>query len=312
MDLLKKYLILYLIILLTSCTGEKTTYLFFYFNKNGEDGLHLAYSTDGYHWEALNNDESFLTPELSEDKLMRDPCVIQGKEGQYHMVWTISWEENGIGYASSKDFINWSKQKLIPVMAHEDSVRNCWAPEITYDQANDEYMIYWSSTISERYPAEYQRSEEDYNHRIYYVITKDFNTFSETKLLYNKGFNVTDATIVPINNRYVMFLKDERLYPPQKNIRIASSEKLTGPYSDASEPITGDYWAGAPAVIKIGNEWLVYFDKYSEGSYGAVKSKDLKEWTNVSEQISVPKGIRQGSIIQVSQRIVDNIKNLKQ
>ena len=37
-------------------------YIFSSFRDNGEDGLHLSYSTDGYNWTALNNDKSFMTP----------------------------------------------------------------------------------------------------------------------------------------------------------------------------------------------------------------------------------------------------------
>src|SRR5690554_624869 len=215
----KSFVGILLILLLMSC-AEKKAYIFSYFIGNGEDGLYMAYSNDGYHWQNLA-DRSFLKPKLSDDKLMRDPCIIYGGDGKYHMVWTISWTENGIGYASSPDLINWSEQQLIPVMAHEDSVRNCWAPELTYDKDNNEYMIYWSSTITGRFDDETQKSEDNYNHRIYYVTTKDFVTFSETKLLYDQGFNVIDASIVYDNGKYIMFIKDESLVPPQKNIRIA-------------------------------------------------------------------------------------------
>ncbi|GHT63102.1 hypothetical protein AGMMS50239_18360 [Bacteroidia bacterium] len=282
--------------LLISCSEEKTVYLFSYFNNNGEDGLHLAYSSDGYNWEALNNDQSFLKPELSKDKLMRDPCIIQGGDGLYHLVWTISWKENGIGYASSKDLISWSEQKLIPVMAHEKGVKNCWAPEITYDKVNKEYMIHWATTIEGRFADD---GEDEWNNRMYYVTTKDFEHFSETKLLYDKGFDVIDATIVPIESKFVMFLKG-----PQKNILIATSEKLTGPYSEPSEPITGNYWAEGPTVTKVGENWVVYFDKYRDGKYGAVSSSDLKNWEDISDQISLPAGIRHGSILKVPARIV--------
>jgi predicted GH43/DUF377 family glycosyl hydrolase len=278
---------------------EKTAYLFSYFKNNGKDGLHLAYSSDGYHWEALNNDQAFLKPELSNDKLMRDPCIIQGNDGLYHLVWTISWEGKGIGYAASKDLISWSEQKIIPVMAHEEGARNCWAPEITYDKANNEYMIYWATTITGRYPSENQQSEDAYNHRIYYVTTRDFTHFSKTKLLYDTGVNVIDATIVPIEGRFVMFLKDETLAPPQKNIRIATSEKLTGPYSELSAPVTGNYWAEGPTVTTIGENWVVYFDKYREGKFGAITSADLKNWKDISDKISLPTGIRHGTIFKV-------------
>jgi hypothetical protein len=295
-----------ILLMLTSCAA-KEAYIFSYFKGNGEDGLHLAYSEDGYHWTNLS-EESFLTPVLSNDKLMRDPCIITGGDGRFHMVWTVSWTENGIGYASSDDLIHWSEQLFIPVMAHEDGVRNCWAPEITYDRINDEYMIYWSSTITGRFTDKNQSSEESYNHRIYYVTTKDFITFSETKLLYDQGFNAIDASIVFHEGKYLMFIKDETLSPVQKNIRIAYADQLTGPYSKASEPLTGPYWAEGPTSVKIGDTWLVYFDKYKEGRFGAIRSNDLKTWEDISDRISLPDSIRHGSILEVSPEIIENIK----
>jgi len=228
-------------------------YLFSYFKDNGQDGLHLAYSYDGYKWTALKNDQSFLHPVLSKDSLMRDPCIIRGTDNKFHMVWTVSWNERGIGYASSDDLIHWSKQQYIPVMEHEDSARNCWAPELTWDAKSRQYMIYWATTIPGRFAAGDESGDAKYNHRIYYVTTRDFKTFSKTKLLYDQGFNVIDASIVPGGNRFIMFLKDETRYPPQKNIRIATSSKLTEGFSKPSNPITGSYWAEGPTAIMIRN-----------------------------------------------------------
>lgn len=86
------------------------------------------------------------------DKLIRDPCVIQGPEGKFHMVWTVSWNEKGIGYARSEDLMNWSEQKYIPVMEHEEYARNCWAPEVYFDEESKRYMIFWFTTIPGRFP----------------------------------------------------------------------------------------------------------------------------------------------------------------
>ena len=141
--------------------------MFSYFKNNGKDGLHLAYSYDGYTWTALNNDQSFLKPLISKDSLMRDPCIIRGADGKFHMVWTVSWNAKGIGYASSSDLVNWSAQEYIPVMEKEDSARNCWAPEITYDTKNNQYMIYWATTISGKY-AMADPSVESGNYRRWY------------------------------------------------------------------------------------------------------------------------------------------------
>lgn len=279
--------------------GNGNVYMFSYFKNNGQDGLHLAYSYDGYTFTALKNDSSFLKPVLSKDKLMRDPCIIKGTDGKFHMVWTVSWSDKGIGYASSPDLIHWSEQQYIPVMAHEDSARNCWAPEITFDPRKKQYMIYWATTISGKYPAD-TAVEKGYNHRMYYITTKDFKTFSKTKLLYDKGFNVIDASIIPDGKKFIMFLKDETRYPPQKNIRVATSKKVTKGFSQPSHPITGNYWAEGPTAIKIVDQWIVYFDKYRDHKYGAVASKDLVNWTDISDKIVMPKGIRHGTVFAIT------------
>src|SRR5580698_8118152 len=65
--------------------------VFCYFKNNGQDGLHYAFSRDGYYWTALKHDSSFLAPVTGNDKLMRDPCIIRGADGRFHMVWTMSW-----------------------------------------------------------------------------------------------------------------------------------------------------------------------------------------------------------------------------
>lgn len=299
---MKKWIMLPALLFLTTCIFAQSgdsVYIFSYFKKNGEDGLHLAYSRDGYKWASLKNDSSFLTPAAGVDKLMRDPCIIRGADGLFHMVWTVSWHENAIGYASSPDLIHWSEQQTVPVMAHEPTTKNCWAPEIIYDSRNKEYMIYWATTIPGRFPV--SEASGDNNHRIYYTTTKDFTNYSKAKLLYDQGFNVIDATIVQEGKQYIMFLKDETLRPsPEKNLRVAVSKKLKGGYGKPSSPITGNYWAEGPTAIKIGDRWVVYFDKYREGKYGAVASSNLKDWEDISDKIEFPKGLRHGTVFKIS------------
>jgi hypothetical protein len=274
-------------------------YVFAYFKGSSKDGLHLAYSRDGYTWKALKNDSSFLKPAVAKDSLMRDPCIIRSRDGMFHMVWTVSWNDRGIGYASSKDLVNWSEQKYIPLMADEDSARNCWAPEITYNRKRNRYMVYWATTIAGKYKMD-TVIENGYNHRMYYSYTKNFEKFTKPRILYDKGFNVIDASIVPDGKKYVMFLKDETRLPPQKNIKIATSKKLHKHYTAPSAAITGNYWAEGPTTLKKGDSWVVYFDKYRDHVYGAVESTDLTNWKEVSEKIALPKGIRHGSIFLIT------------
>lgn len=291
---MKKNIVFFIVLCCTQAVFSQTNgnvYLFSYFKDNGQDGLHLAYSADGLKWTTLKNDQSFLQPNLSKDKLMRDPCIIRGADGLFHMVWTVSWTDSGIGYATSSDLIHWSEQKLIHVMKDEPTARNCWAPEIFYDDKTKDYMIYWATTIPGRFKAGDTTGDDGYNHRLYYTTTKDFKEFSKTALLYDKGFNVIDATIQKKDNQFLMFLKDETKKPPQKNIRIATSTTMISGYSQPSQPITGNYWAEGPTVLKIGNRWLVYFDKYMLHQYGVIESTDLKTWKERSEELVMPEGI---------------------
>lgn len=299
-----------LLLPIAASAQKDSVYIFSYFKGNGEDGLHLAYSTNGLQWKALQNDRSILAPTVAKDKLMRDPCIIQGRDGCFHMVWTVSWKDRGIGYASSTDLVHWSAQQFIPVMAQEPGAENCWAPEIFYDPAIKAYLIYWSTTIPGRFPE--TENNGDYNHRIYYVTTRDFKSFSETKLLYDQGFNVIDATIQGWGKQYLMFLKDETLKPKaEKNLRVATSNRSTGGYSKPSAPITGNYWAEGPTAIYDKGQWIVYFDKYTEHAYGAVRSADGVHWEDISAQVQFPDGARHGTVLKISQKVFRTLlKNL--
>lgn len=290
-------------VVLAQAQPGDSMYMFSYFKGNGEDGLHFASSRDGYHWTAMNGDSSVLKPMVGNEKLMRDPCIIQGRDGYFHMVWTASWKDKGIGYARSKDLINWSEQQFVPVMIDEVKALNCWAPEIIYDKESDQYMIFWATTIPGRFPATDTSGDDMYNHRMYYVTTRDFIHYTKAKILYDQGFNVIDATIVANGKGYLMFLKDETKKPPQKNIRTAYSDNVAGPYTRPSSPITGaSYWAEGPTTIRVNNKWVVYFDKYTQHKMGAVQSVDGIHWEDISDQIKFPAGTRHGTVFEISKK----------
>jgi hypothetical protein len=295
-------------------TPDDTCYLFTYFTRNGADGLHLAWSRDGYKWEALNGGQSCLTPTVGTAKLMRDPCVTRGPDGTYHMVWTSGWWENGIGCASTKDFIHWSAQQEIPVMASEPAVRNSWAPEIVYDAKRNEFLIFWASTIPGKFPETAGSSESELNHRIYCTTTKDFITFTPTRLFYDPGFSVIDATILPANGRFYLIVKDETVNPPKKHLRIASSDDLAGPYVDLGPPFTPEgLWVEGPTAIRIGGEYLVYCEAYMKKHYRAMRSRDLKTWEDVTDKMTFPNEgtpvrMKHGTVIAVPGEMVERLR----
>lgn len=313
--LVNKFIFAALGLALMSCSAkEEEAYLFSYFNnKTQAAGLKLAYSLDGLHWTALNNNEPILSPEVGKDKLMRDPSICQGPDGTFHMVWTSSWTDQIIGYASSKDLITWSEQKAIPVMVHEPETLNSWAPELYFDNESGLFWIFWASTIpgKEGIATEGCLSESNYNHRIYATTTKDFVEFTPTVLWYNPDFNAIDAAVVkdPQTGELIMAVKNEGLVPVEKNIRIARAKSMEEGFSkEVSAPIFDAEWCEGPSPLFVGNDLIVFFDMYRQHLYGAVRSHDHGyTWDDITDQIQMPEGMSHGTAFKVSRKVVDNL-----
>jgi len=285
-----------------SCETEKEYYIFTTFREPATEGLYLAYSEDGYHWKDLKG--PYLTPEVGASKILRDPSIERGADGVYHMVWTTDWRGgNGFGYAHSKDLINWSAQKFVPVMAHEPDVVNVWAPEIFYDDDQDQYIIIWASTIPFRF--EKGIEDEDNNHRMYYVTTKDFVNFSDTKLFLDPNFSVIDCVIVKrAPQDYVLVLKDNTR--PMRNLKVAFGTSPLGPFKNISEPYTG-FKSEGPTVVRIKNRWLIYYDNYGGKNYRALSTTDFNTFEDISTQISLPERHKHGTITTISETVLKDL-----
>ena len=310
--------LLFSLIAVTGRAAEPVGYLFTYFVQNGQDGLHLAWSRDGYSWEALNEGASYLTPVVGKEKLVRDPCVVRGPDGTYHMVWTCGWWEKGFGYASTKDFVTWTPQREIPAMAHEPTARNTWAPEIVHDATSGEFIIFWATTIPGRFPATLGSSEDALNHRMYATSTKDFVTFTSTRLFYDPGFNCIDATFLRDGERQWVIIKDETKFPEaKKHLRLGTADSLNGPFGELSAPITPPgVWVEGPTALKIGDEYLLYYDAYTTRHYGVLRSRDLKTWEDVTAKASfpnegTPQRMRHGTIIEVPMSLIETLRATK-
>ena len=281
----------------SSCS--KQAYVFTSFHEPADAGLRMLYSKDGYKWNDFNR--IFLKPEIGDQKIMRDPSMVQGPDGTFHLVWTTGWKgTKGFGYASSKDLINWSPQRSIDVMKHEPTTVNVWAPEIFYDDEEQQFIIIWASTIPHRFPRGVE--DESNNHRMYSVTTKDFQTFSETKLFLDPGFSVIDAVIAKLDKgKYALVLKDNTR--PNRYMRIAYSDKAMGPYTGVTDAVTGILTEG-PSVVKVKDQWLMYFDAYGEKTYRALGTQDFKKFEDATSRLSIPEGHKHGTIVPVPQRLI--------
>jgi len=297
-----KYVALLLLALFCACS--KDVYLFSSFHEPADAGLRLLYSEDAYHWKDLNR--VFLKPSVGTQPVMRDPSIVQGPDGTFHLVWTCSWKgDRGFGYASSTDLIHWSAQRFIPVMEHEPTTVNVWAPELFYDDEAEQYIIIWASTIPYRF--EKGIEEEKNNHRMYYTTTKDFKTFSKAQLFLDPGFSVIDAVIVKRKkDDYILVLKDNTR--PNRNLKVAFATKPLGPYTDISASFTGALTEG-PTVVKKDEHYLIYFDSYGDKKYKAVLTDNFKTFEPIDDKIAIPKGHKHGTIFKASKRVLKALKN---
>lgn len=262
----------------------------------------MLYSYDGYYWKDL--DTVFLQPKVGYQKVMRDPSMVLGPDGVFHLVWTSSWRrDKGFGYASSKDLIHWSDERFISVMDHEPTTVNVWAPELFYDDEQKQYIIIWASCIPGRF--ERGMEEDSNNHRMYYTITKDFQKFSETKLFLDPGFSVIDAVIVKrATNDYVLVLKDNTR--PERNIKVAFGNSPLGPWKNVSKALTDSFTEG-PSVAKLKDEWLIYYDSYRKKIYEASATRDFIHFENVTNKLKVPEGHKHGTIVPVRIKLVKQL-----
>lgn len=234
--------------------------------------------------------------------------MVKGPDGIFHLVWTSSWRgDKGFGYASSPDLLHWSEQRLIPVMQNEPTTVNVWAPELFYDDETGDYIIIWASCI----PGRFERGieEDSNNHRMYRTTTKDFQSFTPTALFFDPKFSVIDAVIVKRKqNDYVLVLKDNTR--PERNIKVAFGKSPLGPWENISKPFS-DFFTEGPTVVKLKDEWLIYFDSYQKKIYEAVVTNDFVQFNNVTTTVNVPEGHKHGTILPVKKKIVKKLlKNI--
>lgn len=284
-------------------------YLYSYFVEveNGRgDGLHFAHSHDALAWDPVGAGKLYLTPDVG-SKSFRDPHLMRDLRGTFHLVWTSSCvtsgkpgcvQDRGFGHATSNDLATFSKQQLIEVGAKKSKLESFRAPEIFYDSETQQYLVSWASPAS--------GMPEPGLHSIYYVLTKDFVSFSEPALLYGRaGHDLVDATIVKQASSYYMFLKNEAA--AEKTLRVVSSPSLFGEGAwpgELSAALTRAQPAQGPAPLIQDGKLLLLFDKCGGGGLGAVRSRDLAfgdaaDWDDISSSVFATT-IGHGSIIELT------------
>ena len=288
-------------------------YLYGYFQEVEEgrgDGLHFAHSHDALSWNPIGAGKLFFSPAVGGNSF-RDPHLMRDPRGKYQLVWTSScvpWgkpgcvQDRGFGHATSDDLITFSEPTFIEVPAEKLNVEHFWAPETFYDAETEQYLVSWASPLV--------AAPTPNPHSIYYLLTKDFVTFSDPAVLYGRpDRDLIDATIIKQGGSYFMFVKDEAA--GQKNLRVLSSPLLFGAAAwpgEPSAPLTGPEPVEGPSALVQDGQLLLLFDKYESGGLGALRSLDLVTLTDVGAWKDVSSSVfaaplRHGSVLDLPPQI---------
>jgi hypothetical protein len=286
-------------------SNKKTTaYLFTYFTGNSkeEEAIRFAISNDGYNFRALNNNKPIInSAEISETGGVRDPHILRGADGKtFYMVVTDmvsakGWDSNrAMTLLKSSDLIHWTSsniniQKRFP--GNEDLLR-VWAPQTIYDTKAKKYMIYWSMKNGKNPDIIY-----------YAYANKNFTDLEAApKQLFFSPTNGSciDGDIIFKDGKYHLFFKTEG---EGAGIKIATSSKLTEGYvlQDKYVQQTKDPVEGA-GIFKLNNGegYILMYDVYTKGKYQFTKTKDLKNFTVIDQEVTMNFHPRHGTVLPIT------------
>src|SRR5688572_32121797 len=88
-----------------AANGRKLLLSYFEGGRDATPGLRFAVSEDGLTFRPLHGGRVLLTPEVGEEKLMRDPFLVHGPRDSdpWHLLWTTAWNGVTLGHTTSDD-----------------------------------------------------------------------------------------------------------------------------------------------------------------------------------------------------------------
>ncbi|CBX93245.1 hypothetical protein IAQ61_008962 [Plenodomus lingam] len=300
-------------------------YVFAYFTNNSRAGekIYLAASNgnNALDWTELNNGQPILTSTKGTTGL-RDPFLIRSNDGsKFFLIATdlsigsgTSWGaavRTGSRYLEvweSPDLRTWSEQRHILVSPPEAG--NTWAPEAYFDTDLNEYVVFWASSL---YAANDPNHTGSTYHRMLYATTKDFVTFSPTKIWQDAGTSRIDSTVLKAGDVFYRFTKDEGGVTGCADIIQESSTSLLAPldgWTIGASCIGRNAGLGAvegPTAFKSnpgdvhGEKYYLFVDEYSGRGYVPLETADMSrpEW-KVSPNYKLPASPRHGTVVPVT------------
>jgi hypothetical protein len=306
----------------------KQGYLFVHFKeKKTPDGeqVYFGLSSDGFNWRALNGGLPVLWS-FKGDLGVRDMTVLRAKDGIYRIFATDlslaygmpgkyknSWAEivrhgsKSLMSWASKDLIHWDRQTRVTFPGAQFGC--LWAPDILYDAKDDSYLLHWSSTSAGR---------EEEGHAIWYSRTRDFETWSEPLILYQKPGNISiiDSAMYEEGGRYYLFIKSTR---DPDGVTLLVGDHITGPFTPhpgfAMMPeLTDARHYEAPTAFRLEDgRWCLLVDYFGVPGKGQgyvpflADSLSDGRFTRATESFSFPYGFKHGTVLTLTAAEYDRL-----
>lgn len=290
-----------------------TKYLFCYFTGNApeEERVHFAVSDDGYNFKALNKNKAVIEQKLGK-KCCRDPFIFRDENGVFHiiatdMMSTEGWaNNNSMVVWDSDDLLHWKNERIIDFSKFEatETANRVWAPEVIFDKAKGEYMIYWS----------HNNADDDLDTIIWHAYTKDFSTLTtEPEVLYRptSGLCAIDGDIIEKDGKYYLFVADGE----KDGICYVVADNASGPYTEPenNKISVADTALEGNCMYKISDsgKYVMIADQFRKGGYFMQESTDLIHFRKVDESRHSINHLkpRHGSMLNISdeeyERLVD-------
>jgi hypothetical protein len=297
-----------------------TGYLMAHFtgeSANGEQ-IYLAHSRDGLRWTDLNNGGPVLVSTIG-TRGVRDPALVRSPAGdRYWIVATdlriasgTSWSDaanrgsRSLVVWESTDLVNWSAPRLLNVADGISGAGNAWAPEAIYNPATGDYVVYWATNSARNGVTK---------HRIWYVRTSDFRTFTAPQLYIERGGSqgIIDTQIVEVPNsvggyRYYRASADGHITIEASNSVLGSWTTLgnlshmgISNGTGGGNVVEGPMWA----QFNGRNEWALWLDQFATGrGYMPITSTNLGSTQNFRTRSDYSLGSsrkRHGSILNLT------------
>jgi hypothetical protein len=297
-----------------------TGYLMAHFTGESATGeqIYLAYSTNGLDWTDLNNGGPVLLSTIG-TRGVRDPALVRSPAGdRYWIIATdlriasgTSWSDaanrgsTSLVVWESTDLVNWSSPRLINVAGGIPGAGNAWAPEAIFNPATGDYVVYWATNSARNGVTK---------HRIWYVRTSDFRSFTAPQLFIERGGSqgIIDTQIIEVPNsiggyRYYRASADGQITIEASNAVLGAWTTLGNlSHMGISNGATGGNVVEGPMWAQFNgrNEWNLWLDQFATGrGYMPITSSNLGSTQNFRTRTDYSMGgsrKRHGSILNLT------------